>query len=708
MSFRSAASYAFQQQHDGDLYGQSFVDPCNDFFDQFLTFETLDNESSVLPVFPDSPRLGKSAMSSQSDISHTIEGDQSQYHLSQGGECSWTYSQPASPQPTRGRTRTFIEHCSSRAAIAAISDSELLSLEGIHLKSPKIYPQSSPTLPPTPSPSKYSTQSLRRKKNFIRSTSGVRTSKDAEQQGQRSPSRSAIRKPSSPSKMVRTPQYSQQSLEEWSQRLANEAARFDFGFQTSSIPPMSPPPSARVSDASSASEISNMMLTVAREQAEKRLLKQQNPSETSHGSGGGGASGGEGNEDSFAWDQPIPQFAAARAGMNLQTPMTTPTFGGNGVDMKQTPEMYAMQGQHLDWAQTMPPDFSHPAMATHSSYVEMEDDDTPMWWPPMDQTPNQAMSLTQPAGYDRHQGHNSKALALQLQNDLSYNELDASSSSIPNALMIQMPGSPHRQPQNHQQPQQPYPSSSPLRHQPTGGYFTHEAPPPIPPHIAASHSPHRPFTAASPFLPSPPKRAGRSRSRPRYDFAASPCPSPTRQPPPPPPQQHLHGAFSTPNFSTPNLTVRKSRQQVARKQSEPALSASAAAAAASSRARAHSHQRSGSAHARPAGGGHGHQRAKSSGGGGSGGGIEFCNFTPMDKGRILSGVAPSGSSKTKARREKEAQERRRRLSEAALRAVERAGGDVRELGELMGGEGGEMEMEMMGMGREEAGGELVV
>jgi hypothetical protein len=59
----------------------------------------------------------------------------------------------------------------------------------------------------------------------------------------------------------------------------------------------------------------------------------------------------------------------------------------------------------------------------------------------------------------------------------------------------------------------------------------------------------------------------------------------------------------------------------------------------------------------------------------------------MDRGRILSGVAPSGSSKTKARREKEAAEKRRRLSEAAVRAVERAGGEGRELGELIG-EGG--------------------
>ena len=55
------------------------------------------------------------------------------------------------------------------------------------------------------------------------------------------------------------------------------------------------------------------------------------------------------------------------------------------------------------------------------------------------------------------------------------------------------------------------------------------------------------------------------------------------------------------------------------------------------------------------------------------------NFTPNDCNKILSGVAPSGSSKTKARREKEAADKRRRLSQAAVRAVVEAGGDVEAL-----------------------------
>ncbi|KAI5805291.1 hypothetical protein DFH27DRAFT_550391 [Peziza echinospora] len=63
--------------------------------------------------------------------------------------------------------------------------------------------------------------------------------------------------------------------------------------------------------------------------------------------------------------------------------------------------------------------------------------------------------------------------------------------------------------------------------------------------------------------------------------------------------------------------------------------------------------------------------------------MSFVNFTPQDATRILSGVAPSGSSKTKARREREALEKRRKLSEAAAAAVMAAGGDASQLPGLL-------------------------
>jgi hypothetical protein len=59
--------------------------------------------------------------------------------------------------------------------------------------------------------------------------------------------------------------------------------------------------------------------------------------------------------------------------------------------------------------------------------------------------------------------------------------------------------------------------------------------------------------------------------------------------------------------------------------------------------------------------------------------VGFVNFTPDDSRKILTGVAPSGSSKTKARRDKEAAEKRRKLSQAATRAIIEAGGDLTKL-----------------------------
>ena len=56
--------------------------------------------------------------------------------------------------------------------------------------------------------------------------------------------------------------------------------------------------------------------------------------------------------------------------------------------------------------------------------------------------------------------------------------------------------------------------------------------------------------------------------------------------------------------------------------------------------------------------------------------IDFVNFTPRDASKLLNDVAPSGSSKTRARREQEAREKRKKLSEAAIHAVRSAGGDV--------------------------------
>ena len=112
-------------------------------------------------------------------------------------------------------------------------------------------------------------------------------------------------------------------------------------------------------------------------------------------------------------------------------------------------------------------------------------------------------------------------------------------------------------------------------------------------------------------------------------------------------------------------------QQSRRSSSHPSTYASGASSASSSRRASKSqtqpHNRAKSSASPP------RQNGKDSPHSGN---VGFVNFTPSDKKKILTGVAPSGSSKTKLRREKEAQERRRRLNEAAQRAVMEAGGDV--------------------------------
>ena len=57
----------------------------------------------------------------------------------------------------------------------------------------------------------------------------------------------------------------------------------------------------------------------------------------------------------------------------------------------------------------------------------------------------------------------------------------------------------------------------------------------------------------------------------------------------------------------------------------------------------------------------------------------FVNYTPGDSQKLLAGVAPSGSSKTKARREQEAHEKKRKLRLAAEKVIKEAGGDVEQL-----------------------------
>lgn len=139
-------------------------------------------------------------------------------------------------------------------------------------------------------------------------------------------------------------------------------------------------------------------------------------------------------------------------------------------------------------------------------------------------------------------------------------------------------------------------------------------------------------------------------------------------------QESQYNVSTNHSFVTPFTTqVHTSRS--------PSLSPKAGSSPKDTRMRANHHRRN---HSRKlsAQGMNGPKPTKSSGsprGANKAVSVSFVNFTSHDSKKILTGVAPSGSSKTKARREQEARDRRRKLSEAALKAVRNAGGDVEAL-----------------------------
>ncbi|RPA96568.1 hypothetical protein L873DRAFT_1811184, partial [Choiromyces venosus 120613-1] len=145
--------------------------------------------------------------------------------------------------------------------------------------------------------------------------------------------------------------------------------------------------------------------------------------------------------------------------------------------------------------------------------------------------------------------------------------------------------------------------------------------------------------------------------------------------PPESPDFYFPSAMPTPEIGYP------STPSIGRSGSPPVTAAAAAAAAlAASKPSKLKSSRPGSSSRRKASTGSMRSQAKSGASPALGipGETEmaFVNYTPQDKTRILNGVAPSGSSKTKARREREALEKRKRLAAAAAAAVEAAGGDA--------------------------------
>lgn len=567
MSFEAASEYS--QDKGCDLFGRANSDQCNDLFDQYLDFDTIDDppvsqtsSQHVLTHMASPPKNNQTA-----GTPFSLSPRKSRHiNLQQPSqEEEWPLTNKLTSQSQEPYTDPrFILSYNEETGRAAISDSDLLSLDGIDLQSPKI--ASSPT-PEGPSAQK--------KNRFFDSiTKTVR--KAIKGSASESNLRSPIRRKAS-SKMMRASQYSH-GHPEWAQRMTLDSAKFndqkfDFNFPNHNGP-LSPPPSARVSDAS---DCSNQMLTMQEQHSH-------------HG---------------FQYEPPMPQFAARNG--EYHTPLSTPNLSHDddsrrasvhhqqsidGLVYPATPHTGATSSS--PWAHT--PNTSEFDGFRHTQQHPFVSDaeSSPVWWSTSSSAP---MAQPSPSVYHNNPHQSNKTLAMQLQSELAYNasELACSPSSMPQGLMIQMPHSPI---------QASYVVDSPVQGQ---SYFS------------TSHTSHPPsFSTPDLDRQYQPQRLRKSRS-----------------------------AISSSGSPSPRSSVSTSFQVTKR--------------------RASSRKASDIAPRTPIAGS------------GMGGSVDFVNFTPSDSMKILTGVAPSGSSKTKARREKEAMEKRRRLSLAAVRAVRAAGGDVESL-----------------------------
>ncbi|KAI6082367.1 hypothetical protein F4821DRAFT_247192 [Hypoxylon rubiginosum] len=353
--------------------------------------------------------------------------------------------------------------------------------------------------------------------------------------------------------------------------------------------------------------------------------------------------------------------------INLNTPMGTPGLNDdpfyqngmgvidtNGHSYRSRPLPKQRSTSSAEWPMegiltndaTWQPSSSSPG--TGPAYIP----DSPEWWDTA--TPHKSHHR-----YHHNNGmHNNAALNLSMHNqqaELPY-EYGSSAADL-SGLMIHMP-----------QPRAPQaavlnPHHDPLMSPATHHYYT-TTPHRQQHHRSSSHHNHHSERRPRPRAPSSGARHHGSMTSPRK---MSSCYALREESMSPTPQARHRSASS----SGSALAVRKRRSWTRRSQ-QPGGEPRTPSGSGRSVSYESSQQRGRQQHSDSGG---------DSGGNGGGGGvsIEFCNYTPSDKKVLMNGVAPSGSSKTKARREKEAMEHKRQMSEAYIQATRAAGGDVEKL-----------------------------
>lgn len=622
MSSSVAASLPSSTEKASNHCGQSFEHLDADFFDQFLTFDnTADHASpdySILPATFDDCDEFMSVTTPTSCLDDIL-------NLSTQVEDVPTMHAAAScPADLSSQ---FYAEISGRATV---SDPELLSLSSITLESPQL-PANSQTSPS--SPENDAPQSQRRRSKIVDSLS--RTFKKTAASIDKNIFRSPIRKASTPGKIHTTrSNRSQQDL--WGRKLSQDPAKLDFDFDfnfdidvdiSNNGLPMSPPPSGKVSDAS---EHSNAI-------PERQI--------TTSG---------------FPYNITMPQ--PQTPGLGYDTPLATPLLEQHhtprtmfrGAPADSSPFPVTPRNKHPSGSWTRIPSGGYSQYSPNQNSYPMSEMDDSLW---CNHAATTSIAHPSPSGLRSNSHNTSKTLAMQLQNGLSFssNDLSFDPLDLTGGLMIQMPdipthpmmiaGSPSAQIS-----QGYFASTSGSGHHRGVSQSRHAHMPPLRHRASAEQQSRRYLSRPRPNHP-----RSHSHSHPHSrsvseSHHSTPSRSSRRAHP------HNHNAYppssdsDTPPSPSPTLHIRKRRS--------PKSSSSKTGSKTSSSS-----------------------SSSSGSGSGSAGIVDFVNYTPDDSRKILTGVAPSGSSKTKARREAEQREKRRKLSQAAVRAVRDAGGDVEMLRE---------------------------
>ncbi len=377
MSFSAVATYTTDKS--ADMFGQGgFEELGSDFFDQFITYSPLEDASSDYTILPDS-LLETSISDSQSgDVS--LSDDEGKF-------CSQNQER-GEPWANNSAASLGSQLYSELSGRAAVSDSDLLSLENINLGSLQLPAPSQTSLPSSPLPN--TTAATRRKNRIVESLS--KSFKRATANLDIRLLRSPIKKSSSP-KMMRASN-NKSSLDLWGDKLQLDPSNFDFDLQANLLP-LSPPPSAKAPDAFQESDL----MTPAKGKLPNGFTYRD-------------ASNQQGNRSSL-----------------YDTPLATPTLEASSsrkvsqqvqADAALYPITPQTQNGTAAWSQLpTSPNFTQLDTTTMYPLANLE---SPLWFGHANTAP-----LAQPSPSNFHTNpvqRASKSLAMQLQNDLAFSTND--------------------------------------------------------------------------------------------------------------------------------------------------------------------------------------------------------------------------------------------------------------------------------------------